>query len=147
MFTCKRHGFRLKHSHETQLVQTVDFGREKHMSQSLTLRRHFDATLHSWLISMLESYRTNLTCIRWIDKRLTNRRQMDIFDGVQSKPAHRMFGGPQGMIFCRTFKRRLSYSLMTVWCSEKSIPTKTTRYRRMTNWTKNWLMRLNVKKY
>ena len=97
-----QHGFRSRHSSETQLVTTVeDLAKYLDHKQQvdmliLDFSRAFDNVAHQRLIHKLEYYGIRNNLKEWITTWLTTRTQLVVVDGEQSTEARVRSGVPQG---------------------------------------------------
>ena len=98
-----QHGFRSKHSCETQLLLTIQDlidqkDKPKHQNDILVLdfSKAFDVVPHRRLMSKLSLYGIDGKCANWIWSFLADRTQQVIVDGAAS--ATTPVGIPQGTI-------------------------------------------------
>jgi len=99
-----QHGFRTKHSCETQLVTTIDDlaksldnGKQVDML-ILDFSKAFDTVAHQRLINKLDNYGITNNVKSWITTWLTSRTQRVVVDGEQSSDARVRSGVPQGTV-------------------------------------------------
>ena len=98
------HGFRAKHSTETQLLLTThDMLKNRDMGKQLDVvildfSKAFDTVPHRRLLGKLEHYGINENLLQWIEAFLGNRTQSVLVDGVRSKEEAVMSGVPQGTV-------------------------------------------------
>ena len=104
LLTKSQHGFRAKHSCESQLIQLTN-----ELSQNLDdgiqtdlivldFAKAFDKVNHSLLTHKLASYGVRGKTNRWIQDFLTDRHQAVIVDGTKSSNIHVRSGVPQGSV-------------------------------------------------
>ena len=104
ILTDKQHGFRAKHSCETQLLQTVH-----DLAHSLDKRKQtdiiimdfskaFDSVPHNRLLYKLHKYGITGHLHSWISEFLTKRTQRVVVDGEQSEWVKVQSGVPQGTV-------------------------------------------------
>lgn len=98
------HGFRSRHSCETQLLLTThDIINRRETSKQvdvaiLDLSKAFDTVPHKRLLNKLTLYGINGNIHRWISSFLTHRRQQVVIDGAQSSEESVLSGVPQGTV-------------------------------------------------
>ena len=98
------HGFRSRHSCETQLLLTThDIINRRETSKQvdvaiLDLSKAFDTVPHKRLLNKLTLYGINGNIHRWISSFLTHRRQQVVIDGAQSSEEPVLSGVPQGTV-------------------------------------------------
>ena len=99
-----QHGFRAKHSCETQLIQltdeltrNLDCGIQTDLIV-LDFAKAFDKVNHSLLIHKLANYGITGNSNRWIADFLANRHQSVVVDGSKSNAIHVRSGVPQGSV-------------------------------------------------
>ena len=104
ILTPANHGFRKKHSCETQLLLTThdllrlrDEGHQVDVA-ILDFSKAFDTVPHKRLLGKLEHYGVKGNVHRWIQNFLTGRRQAVVVDGVFSKQESVLSGVPQGTV-------------------------------------------------
>ena len=99
-----QHGFREKHSCETQLLTTVEeISRsldKKHQTDLLILdfAKAFDTVAHQRLINKLDFYGIRGKTKDWIENWLTERHQTVVIDGKSSRAVRVKSGVPQGTV-------------------------------------------------
>lgn len=99
-----QHGFRGKHSCETQLALTVyDIASIHDLNTQvdigiLDFSKAFDVVPHQRLLNKLDHYGINGNCHRWIGSFLGGRSQRVIVDGHMSEAAAVGSGVPQGTV-------------------------------------------------
>ena len=104
ILTNRQHGFRKKHSCESQLILTIH-----DLVSSLDTRtpvdmiimdfsKAFDTVPHKRLLLKLHHYGITGNIHTWITKFLTTRRQRVVVDGDHSKWVHVRSGVPQGTV-------------------------------------------------
>ena len=99
-----QHGFRSKHSCETQLITTIndliEFYDKKHHVDLIILdfSKAFDTVPHRKLLQKLSHYGVTGNTHSWIKNFLTNRNQSVIIEGITSSPCHVESGVPQGTV-------------------------------------------------
>ena len=99
-----QHGFRTRHSCESQLINTVEeLARNlDHKKQTdciiLDFSKAFDTVPHQRLLYKLRYYGIKDNTLKWIDHWLTSRMQTVVVDGSKSKDVHVKSGVPQGTV-------------------------------------------------
>ena len=99
-----QHGFRSKHSCETQLLLTVHDIASIHDNNIqvdigiLDFSKAFDVVPHQRLLNKLDHYGINGSIHTWIGSFLGGRSQKVVVDGHKSKPAPVASGVPQGTV-------------------------------------------------
>ena len=99
-----QHGFRAKHSCETQLINTIeDLANGLDHQQQLDLlildfSKAFDLVGHQRLLHKLHYYGIRNTTLTWISGWLTGRTQKVVVDGESSGEAAVISGVPQGTV-------------------------------------------------
>ena len=98
------HGFRKKHSCETQLLLTThdllrlrDEGHQVDVA-ILDFSKAFDTVPHKRLLGKLEHYGIRGNVHRWVESFLTGRKQAVVVDGVFSRQEDVLSGVPQGTV-------------------------------------------------
>ena len=171
ILTPSNHGFRARHSCETQLLLTTHDIIDRRESNKqvdvaiLDLSKAFDTVPHKRLLGKLELYGINGNIHRWITSFLTNRHQQVVIDGAQSSKEAVISGVPQGTVLgpllfllhlndlpsildpdteCRLFADDcLLYR--SVNSSEDQLKLQED-LRKLENWASNWGMKFNAKK-
>ena len=99
-----QHGFRKKHSCETQLIATcedlarsVDMGSQMDL-QILDFSKAFDKVPHQRLINKLMHYGIQSHTLSWISSWLRKRSQRVLVDGSESDWIRVTSGVPQGTV-------------------------------------------------
>ena len=98
------HGFRSKHSCETQLLLTThDLLTERDKGKRvdviiLDFSKAFDTVPHKRLLGKLEHYGIEGETLNWITNFLSGRKQTVVVDGEHSKEADVLSGVPQGTV-------------------------------------------------
>ena len=99
-----QHGFRRKHSCESQLLETVD-DLAYHIDQGhqvdvvvLDFRKAFDTVPHRRLLSKLDHLGIRGSTHKWIETFLTSRKQKVVVDGAESAASDVLSGVPQGTV-------------------------------------------------
>ena len=126
-----QHGFRSKHSCETQLVNFTQemFDNLENGKQTdliiMDFSKAFDKVDHNLLIYKLFNLGVNLNTVSWIKSFLQNRSQSVVVEGTQSSSVPVMSGVPRDLYWgpvsfwptlmtCLTFsKAKLDYLRMT----------------------------------
>ena len=104
MLTPVQHGFRSKHSCESQLLITTDEFIQNFESKTQTdvvvldFSKAFDVVPHQRLLHKLDHYGIRGTTLNWIQNFLTNRTQKVVVDGSSSESARAGAGVPQGTV-------------------------------------------------
>ena len=104
ILTDKQHGFRAKHSCETQLLQTVhDFAHslDKRKQTDIIIMdfsKAFDTVPHNRLLYKLRKYGISGFTHTWLTQFLTTRTQRVVVDGEQSDWVKVRSGVPQGTV-------------------------------------------------
>ena len=104
ILTPVQHGFRSKHSCESQLLITTDEFIQNFESKTQTdvvvldFSKAFDVVPHQRLLHKLDHYGIWGTTLNWIQNFLTNRTQKVVVDGSSSESARVMSGVPQGTV-------------------------------------------------
>jgi len=99
-----QHGFRKKHSTESQLITTLEeLSRSldsNHQTDVMILdfSKAFDKVAHHRLLSKLKYYGIRDVTLSWISTWLTTRSQRVVVDGETSKTVHVTSGVPQGTV-------------------------------------------------
>ena len=99
-----QHGFRNKHSCDTQLIETVDnFARALNEGSqidviALDLSKVFDRVPHKRLLYKLNHYGICGPILQWIQSFLENRSQQAILEGQESSSVRVTSGVPQGTV-------------------------------------------------
>jgi len=99
-----QHGFRHKHSCETQLIETVDdFARTLNEGGqtdviALDFSKAFDRVPHKRLLCKLENYGIQGPILHWIEYFLQNRTQQVVIKGQESSTVKVTSGVPQGTV-------------------------------------------------
>ena len=99
-----QHGFRSKHSCESQLLITTDEFIENFESKTQTdvvvldFSKAFDFVPHQCLLHKLDHYGIRGTTLNWIQNFPTNRTQKVVVDGSSSESARVRSGVPQGTV-------------------------------------------------
>jgi len=115
------HGFRAKHSTETQLLLTThDMLKNRDMGKQLDVAildfsKAFDTVPHRRLLGKLEHYGINRNLLQWIETFLGDRTQSVLVDDVRSKEEAVMSGVPQGTVL-----GPLMFLLCLMLCPRKS---------------------------
>ena len=130
-----QHGFRLRHSCETQLLATVHDlakGIDQHLQSNLVVldfTKAFDSVPNKHLFLKLQHSGINGCTLRWLQDFLSNRSQATVVGGTGSTACHVLSGVPQGSVwglycFCpMVFPPIFVFLLMIVWCTLNSRPT------------------------
>lgn len=104
ILTPQQHGFRAKHSCETQLIQTMhDLTFSLNNSEQtdiiiMDFSKAFDTVPHNRLLLKLKQYGVDGSVNRWISCFLKNRKQRVVIGGEMSKWASVDSGVPQGTV-------------------------------------------------
>ena len=104
ILTPVQHGFRSKHSCESQLLITTDEfiqnfeGKTQTDVVVLDFSKAFDVVPHQRLLHKLDHYGIRGTTLNWIQNFLTNRTQKVVVDGSSSESARVKSGVPQGTV-------------------------------------------------
>ena len=104
ILTPVQHGFRSKHSCESQLLITTDEFIQNFKSKTQTdvvvldFSKAFDVVPHQRLLYKLDHYGIRGTTLIWIQIFLTNRTQKVVVDGSSSESARVRSGVPQGTV-------------------------------------------------
>ena len=104
ILTPVQHGFRSKHSCESQLLITTDEfiqnfeGKTQTDVVVLDFSKAFDVVPHQRLLHKLDHYGIRGTTLNWIQNFLTNRTQKVVVDGSSSESAREKSGVPQGTV-------------------------------------------------
>ena len=99
-----QHGFREKHSCESQLIITLDDLHRSLDNQNQTdmaildFSKAFDCVAHQRLLMKLKNWGVRGHTHAWIDAWLTNRTQQVVVNGATSKPIPITSGVPQGSV-------------------------------------------------
>ena len=99
-----KHGFRSKHSCESQLLITTDEfiqnleGKTQTDVVVLDFSKAFDVVPHQRLLHKLDHYGIRGTTLNWIQNFLTNITQKVVVDGSSSESARVKSGVPQGTV-------------------------------------------------
>ena len=100
----KQHGFRSKHSTETQLILTThDLSKSLNNKSQIDMiimdfSKAFDTVPHNRLLNKLKRYGINNKIHAWISKFLTCRDQRVVVSGAHSPWTHVESGVPQGTV-------------------------------------------------
>ena len=104
ILTPVQHGFRSKHSCESQLLITTDEFIQNFESKTQTdvvvldFSKAFDVVPHQRLLHKLDHYGIRGTTLNWIQNFLTKRTQKVVVDGSSSESARVRSGVPQGAV-------------------------------------------------
>ena len=104
ILTSVQHGFRSKHSCESQLLITTDEFIQNFEAKTQTdvvvldFSKAFDVLPHQRLLHKLDHYGIRGTTLNWIQNFLTNRTQKVVVDGSSSESARVKSGVPQGTV-------------------------------------------------
>ena len=104
ILTPVQHGFRSKHSCESQLLITTDEfiqnfeGKTQTDVVVLDFSKAIDVVPHQRLLHKLDHYGIRGTTLNWIQNFLTNRTQKVVVDGSSSESARVKSGVPQGTV-------------------------------------------------
>ena len=104
ILTPVQHGFRSKHSCESQLLITTDEfiknfeGKTQTDVVVLGFSKAFNVVPHQRLLRKLDHYGIRGTTLNWIQNFLTNRTQKLVVDGSSSESARVKSGVPQGTV-------------------------------------------------
>ena len=99
-----QHGFRKRHSCETQLVSSIeDLAKQLDKREQLDLlildfSKAFDKVEHQRLLYKLNIYGIEGKINKWIENWLVTREQRVVIDGSCSKAVHFQSGAPQGTV-------------------------------------------------
>ena len=99
-----QHGFRSRHSCDTQLLLTTHdlqdlYDRNLQTDIAiLDFSKAFDVVPHQRLLNKLENYGIKGPVLKWISNFLVGRQQQVVVDGTFSKPASVDSGVPQGTV-------------------------------------------------
>ena len=99
-----QHGFRFRHSCETQLINTIEDlakGLDNHQQMDLLIldfSKAFDTVAHQRLIKKLDYYGIRDETLLWITNWLTGRTQQVVVDGDHSVKSPVRSGVPQGTV-------------------------------------------------
>ena len=100
----KQHGFRSKHSTETQLILTThDLSKSQNNKSQIDMiimdfSKAFDTVPHNRLLNKLKRYDINNNTYAWISKFLTCREQRVVVSGEHSPWTHVKSAVPQGTV-------------------------------------------------
>ena len=100
----KQHGFRKRHSCESQLLLTIhDLAKGLDNKQQidavlLDFSKAFDRVPHERLLRKLAFYGVQGNLLSWIRAFLSDREQRVVLDGIKSDPASVSSGVPQGTV-------------------------------------------------
>ena len=98
------HGFRAKHSTETQLLLTThDMLKNRDKGKQLDViildfSKAFDTVPHQRLLGKLQHYGINSNLLDWIQAFLVGRTQAVLVDGIKSREEAVLSGVPQGTV-------------------------------------------------
>ena len=104
-FSHENHGFRSRHSCETQLLLTThDLMQQRDLGHQvdvaiLDFSKAFDTVPHKRLLGKLELYGITGNVHRWITHFLVGRNQSVVVDGARSKDEEVKSGVPQGTVY------------------------------------------------
>ena len=104
VLTHRQHGFRSKHSCESQLILTIhDLAKSLDCRTPLDMiimdfSKAFDTVPHNRLLHKLHSYGITGNTHKWITNFLTKRTQRVVVNGEHSKWVHVKSGVPQGTV-------------------------------------------------
>jgi hypothetical protein len=164
-----QHGFRKRHSCETQLLVTVD-NILKHYDRKvqvdlvvLDFAKAFDKVCHSLLIHKLEELGVTGLSLKWIASFLANRTQQVVVNGTSSRPVSVSSGVPQGTVLgpllflcyindlpeCVKSQVRLFADDALLYRPIKDASDVAILQQdllSLENWAKTWLMEFNPKK-
>ena len=104
ILTDKQHGFRQKHSGESQLILTVNDLAKSLDNKSqvdmiiMDFSKAFDVVPHNRLLSKLHRYGLHGTTLTWISGFLKHRTQRVVVSGEKSAWSNVISGVPQGTV-------------------------------------------------
>ena len=99
-----QHGFREKHSCETQLINTIEDlarGLDNHQQLDMLIldfSKAFDLVGHQRLLNKLQYYGITNSTLQWISAWLVGRTQKVVVDGASSSASSVKSGVPQGTV-------------------------------------------------
>ena len=164
-----QHGFRSKHSTETQLILTtndiaksLEEGETVHMA-ILDFAKAFDKVPHERLLGKLDHYGIRGPIHRWIRHFLTDRTQKVVCNGAESQPKRVTSSVPQGtvtgplqfLIYINDLpsklynKARLFANDCVVYASGKTtaeLSTLQADLKTLEEWQNTWAMEFNASK-
>ena len=164
-----QHGFRKKHSCETQLLITTHDIASILNNQSqvdvavLDFAKAFDKVPHLRLLEKLRYYNLDANVIGWIKSFLSNRSQRVVVDGFQSEDAPVLSGVPQGtvlgpllfLIFINDISEDLE-SIVRLFAddcvlyreikSQADVEALQRDLDKLIKWSKSWGMEFNIDK-
>jgi len=166
----KQYGFRPNHSCETQslnIVEEIQLALDHHLSVDLVFidfRKAFDTVSHHHLMKKLYHYGVQGNVYNWISCWLTGRTQWVVIKGHSSTSVHVDLGVPQGtalgplmfLLYINDITTNITSSirlyvddcvLYRVIHSEQDHHLLQQDLNRITQWTKQWQMSLNIDKY
>ena len=164
-----QHGFRKKHSCETQLLTTIeDLARGLDQRDQidcliLDFSKAFDSVAHQRLLYKMDWYGIRGKTNNWVKNWLTSRTQTVVVDGETSEEAEVISGVPQGtvlgpllfILYINDIAENTSSTIRLfaddclVYKNIKSQSDTTTLQEdlnTMANWSKKWQMSFNPKK-
>jgi hypothetical protein len=164
-----QHGFRAKHSTETQLILTVndlaknlENGDTVHVA-ILDFEKAFDKVPHERLLSKLDFYGIRGNLHKWIRHFLTERTQRVVCDGVMSETKKVVSSVPQGtvtgpldfLIYINDLPDNLSNKarlfaddcvIYTAAKSQQDLQSLQEDLKKLEVWQKTWGMSFNASK-
>ena len=165
-----QHGFRAKHSCETQLVTTLeDISRAKNEGHNIDMlildfSKAFDTVPHQRLNHKLDHYGISGKVGNWITSWLTDRQQKVIIDGEESEPVHVKSGVPQGtvlgpllfLLFINDISEKVEHSTIRLFADDCLLYMKVDTdedynklqkdLKGLEEWSREWQMQFNAQK-
>ena len=165
-----QHGFRQKHSCESQLVITLEeIARARDEGKQIDLlildfTKAFDTVPHQRLLAKLKYYGIDGNLHKWVDNWLTGRNQTVVIDGERSSSKEVTSGVPQGtvlgplmfLIYINDIQDSVQYSTTRLFADDcllyrvinnaQDSDKLQSDLTRLQEWSETWQMQFNPKK-
>ena len=170
LLSSHQHGFRQKHSCESQLILSIEDIYRQHDKNKqvdmliLDFTKAFDTVPHQRLLMKLKHYGIDSDLHRWISSWLTERTQQVVVDGDYSTCKQVRSGVPQGtvlgplmfLLYINDIGDNLNHSTIRLFADDcllyKTISNQDDAGRlqddldKVQEWTDTWQMEFNAKK-